>query len=204
VGRPGSRRVLFDLGGVTARFFPDRRLDALARASGLSREEVHRRLFASGFDQDSDRGCYDLHHQWAEITAQLGVTWDLPHLTRLWADVFEPDPDVLAVIDQVSRTARIALLSNNGPLVHRVLREIFPEVAARFNQLCFSYQVGALKPDGRAFLATSERLGVRPGQCVFVDDAEQNVEGARAVGMDAFRFVSAPALAQELLQRGLV
>jgi hypothetical protein len=78
------------------RFFPARRLGTLARASGLSAEEVHRRLFASGFDQDCDRGHYDLEHQCTEICARIGVSWDQSVLAELWAHSFEPDPDVLA------------------------------------------------------------------------------------------------------------
>jgi glucose-1-phosphatase len=197
------RMVLFDLGGVVCRFFPARRLEALAVTSGLSVEEVHRRLFASGFDLDCDRGRYDLHHQCAEICARLGVALDRLQLARLWAQGFEPDPDALAVVDRVRSAAGTALLSNNGPLVHLSLRELLPNVAARFDDLCFSYQVGAVKPDPRAYLRTLERLGVPPEQSVFVDDAEQNVEGARGVGMDAFRFLSADGLASELERRGL-
>jgi FMN phosphatase YigB (HAD superfamily) len=40
--------------------------------------------------------------------------------------------------------------------------------------------------------------------CLFVDDAESNVRGARSVGIDAIQFVDAPALANELHQRQLL
>ena len=166
-------------------------------------QEVHRRLFASGFDQNCDRGRYTLEQQCAEICARLRVTWDVPHVAKLWAHVFEPDPDVLAAIDHAHKLAGTALLSNNGPLVHLVVRQVFPEVAARFDHLCFSYQVGALKPEAGAFLATLERLGLRLEECVFVDDSAENVEGARAVGLDAFCFVSANDLMRQFRQRGL-
>jgi putative hydrolase of the HAD superfamily len=195
--------VLFDLGGVTCRFFPERRLEALSRASGLPAEEVHRRLFASGFDQDCDRGRYTLEEQCAEICARLEVQLNVTVLANLWKSVFEPDREVLAVIDRVRRNASASLLSNNGPLVHLVVQQFLPEVAARFDQLCFSYEVSALKPEPRAYLATLERLRVRPDQCVFVDDAEQNVEGARAVGIDALHFASAETLERELRSRDL-
>ncbi len=62
-----------------------------------------------------------------------------------------------------------------------MVEELFPDVAAWFDALCFSYEVMSTKPEPRAFLATLERLNVTPEQCVFVDDAEQNVQGARAV-----------------------
>ena len=200
----GGRTVFFDLGGVTCRFFSARRLDALAQASGLSADEVHRRLFASGFDQDCDRGRYQLDEVCAQIEARLGVTLERTRLARLWAQGFEPDPDVLALIDRVRHAAPTVMLSNNGPLVHAMVVELLPDVATRFDQLCFSYQVGALKPDPQAYVRTLERLGVKPAQSVFVDDVQENVEGARAAGIDAVRFVSAEALAEQLQERGLI
>jgi FMN phosphatase YigB (HAD superfamily) len=44
------------------------------------------------------------------------------------------------------------------------------------------------KPDAGAFVAAAELLGTDPSRVLFVDDLTVNVEGARAVGMQAFRF----------------
>jgi HAD superfamily hydrolase (TIGR01509 family) len=46
-----------------------------------------------------------------------------------------------------------------------------------------SGQVGVRKPGPEIYRLTADRLGVRPDECVFVDDIPANVEGARAVGM---------------------
>ena len=198
------RIVLFDLGGVVCRFSPDRRLGALARASGLSAEDVYQRLFGSGFDLDCDRGHYSLEQQCAHIRARLGVTCSPRELAALWAQAFAPDADVLTMVRHVRSRAATAILTNNGPLVHLMLQQLFPELAAAFDHLCFSYEVNSTKPDPRAFLGTLERLRVRPEQCVFVDDAEQNVHGARAVGIDSVHFVSAQILAPALQARQLI
>jgi glucose-1-phosphatase len=70
--RPNDRQraSLFDLGGVVCRFSHDTRVAVLARASGLTPAEVHRRLFASGFDLACDRGDYLLEQQCMEMAAQ--------------------------------------------------------------------------------------------------------------------------------------
>ena len=50
-----------------------------------------------------------------------------------------------------------------------------------------------LKPDPRIYRLAVERLGVDAEDCLFVDDQPGNVEGARAVGMQALWFdVTAP------------
>ncbi|MEV4880249.1 HAD-IA family hydrolase [Streptomyces cyaneofuscatus] len=59
----------------------------------------------------------------------------------------------------------------------------------RFDELVddivYSHEIGINKPDPRAFEAACAGLGVRPEDCLFVDDVLVNVEAARAVGMQA-------------------
>jgi putative hydrolase of the HAD superfamily len=48
------------------------------------------------------------------------------------------------------------------------------------------------KPDPRIYQLTCERLGVPPEASVFVDDNRDNVEAARAVGIEAVHFGDEP------------
>ena len=87
-----------------------------------------------------------------------------------------------AMIDAVRRASgiRTALLSNSwGGGAYQ--RERFPEL---YDQVVISGEVGARKPEPAIYLLAATRLGVTAEQCVFVDDLLQNVEGARAVGME--------------------
>lgn len=62
-----------------------------------------------------------------------------------------------------------------------------------------SHKTGHRKPEARAYLNAAQSLAVSPQQCLFVDDRDKNVEGARAVGMRAVRFHNAAQLRAELL-----
>jgi putative hydrolase of the HAD superfamily len=60
------------------------------------------------------------------------------------------------------------------------------EFAGLFDAEVFSNAVGLAKPDPRIYLHCCELLGVEPGEAVFVGDgANDELEGARRVGMDA-------------------
>jgi putative hydrolase of the HAD superfamily len=52
-----------------------------------------------------------------------------------------------------------------------------------FDQVVISAEVGVRKPSRRIFRIAAERAGVPPERCVMVDDLEQNLVGARRVGM---------------------
>jgi epoxide hydrolase-like predicted phosphatase len=54
--------------------------------------------------------------------------------------------------------------------------------------IIYSHEVGMSKPDPRIYELACERLGVHPEETVFLDDTEEMVDGARAVGMQALLF----------------
>jgi len=54
-----------------------------------------------------------------------------------------------------------------------------------FDDIVVSAEVGMAKPRPEIFHLAAERLGLPAQACVFVDDWDQNVEAARAVGMQA-------------------
>lgn len=66
-----------------------------------------------------------------------------------------------------------------------------------------SCEVGARKPQPEIYRHALKTLGVEPTGCVFIDDREENCEGARAVGIEAIRFENAAQLAAALHSLGM-
>lgn len=89
---------------------------------------------------------------------------------------------------------RTAILSNDpgGPGAQglRDLEGVFVDVVV------VSGDIGMAKPDRRIYRYTAERLGLLPGDCIFVDDMVGNVRGAVAAGMVGVHHVD-PATAVE-------
>lgn len=73
---------------------------------------------------------------------------------------------------------RTALLSNSWGLDYP--REDWHEL---YDVTVISGEVGLRKPDPEIYELTARMLGLRPDQCVMVDDLRPNVRGAAAVGM---------------------
>lgn len=82
---------------------------------------------------------------------------------------------------------RTALLSNSfvGARAREQARFHFEEMT---DLIIYSHEEGIAKPDPRIFKLTCERLGVVPGEMVFLDDAEPNVTAARELGIHAILF----------------
>lgn len=62
----------------------------------------------------------------------------------------------------------------------------------RLGDICdviiYSHEEGYLKPDPQIYRIACDRLDVAPESAIFLDDVDENVEGARAIGMNAIAF----------------
>lgn len=69
---------------------------------------------------------------------------------------------------------------------------------ALFDTKTFSFMLGVIKPDPLMYEATATGLDVLANECVFIDDREGFVEGAKAIGMEGIRFRSNEQVISEL------
>ncbi|MGE0545297.1 MAG: HAD family hydrolase [Dehalococcoidia bacterium] len=195
------KTILFDLGNVVCRFVPERRLDLLAVHSGLSPEEVHTRIWTSGFSRDCDLGRYTAAEMFAEAARRLGLTIDYVDFRAAWTSAFEPDHAVLELVDAAADRYRTALLTDNPLLLDEALPILLPDVARRFDPRLFSAALGVCKPDIEIFRRALARLGEPAANVLFVDDTPAAVDGAREAGIEAVLFIDAPSLALEFNRR---
>jgi HAD superfamily hydrolase (TIGR01509 family) len=188
---------------VVCRFRPERRLAALSAATGLAGAEIHARIWDSGLDADMDGGRYTFEEACRAVVDALGCAIPPETLLAAWALASEPDPDVLAVVDALRRERRTAMLSDNGPLLLAALPRHLPELAPRFDPLCFSSELGAVKPTAACFARALARAGVGPERALLIDDLPENAEGARAHGLAGIVFTGAADLRRELARLGI-
>jgi putative hydrolase of the HAD superfamily len=67
-----------------------------------------------------------------------------------------------------------------------------------FDHLVFSGEHGLVKPEAALYMICLKGLTAQPGDVLFIDDCEDNVQGARKAGMRAVRFESTPQLVRDV------
>jgi FMN phosphatase YigB (HAD superfamily) len=67
-----------------------------------------------------------------------------------------------------------------------------------------SFETHVRKPDPKAYTNVIDTLGGPADRYLFIDDREVNCRAARAAGMHAHHFTSAPELRRELAARGVM
>ncbi|MGH3275985.1 MAG: HAD family hydrolase, partial [Streptosporangiaceae bacterium] len=88
---------------------------------------------------------------------------------------------------------RTGLLSNSWGASYP--RHLFPDL---FDDVVISAEVGMRKPEERIFRLAARQLGLEPGECVFIDDIQDNVTAAGAAGLVALRHTTAVQTREQL------
>ncbi len=191
------KTLLFDAGGTLV--FPNwwRISAALARhgvavdPAALEKAEprARRRLDEpSLIGRSTDAGRWSLFFE--EILLECGIgDAPAPAFAELKAyhdeqNLWEHVPDGVRQALHALKGRRMAVVSNANGTVAAKLDRV--GLAAHFEAIVDSHDHGVEKPDPRIFRIALERLGIAPGEAVYVGDFYHlDVVGARAAGIEA-------------------
>ena len=179
--------LVFDYGEVISK--RTNALPALAKELGVGQAEFEAQYW--GLRDPYDRGCSDLEY-WSSLGKALGIDVDQSTSDTLtamdiegWLHTEPATRELLAALDEAG--VALALLSNAPSSFARVAER--QDWARHFRTLVFSGDLGYAKPDPEIFKTLLGKLEAEPGDCLFFDDRQYNVDGAMTVGLRAHRWL---------------
>ena len=190
-----TQAVLFDLYEtlITELNAPVRRASSLAAKLAVD-ESAYKREWKSR-RPDIVQGRCTFRDALAQIASRLGRAVDEVILEELRSErvaqktavLQAVDPDVLAAVGELRRRGlKLAVLSN--AFEEDVAGWSGSPLRPFFDVTLFSCSSGLVKPDPEVYLAACRALGAIPQRALFVGDgADEELEGARAAGLAAFR-----------------
>jgi epoxide hydrolase-like predicted phosphatase len=179
------RGLIVDFGGVlTTNVFDSFR--AFGEAEGLDPLTVKRAFRedaeALGLLRELERGDIAVEDFEPRFGERIGVTRTDGLVGRLFGGV-GPDERMLEAVRQAGAAGICTgLISNSWGAGLSYDMSLLDEL---FEAIVISGDVGMHKPEPAIYMLGAERLGLRPEECVFVDDLRENCQGAEEVGMTA-------------------
>jgi putative hydrolase of the HAD superfamily len=183
-----QRAAIFDWGGVLMRTEDHAPRLAWDRRLGLPPGSVESVVHGIDAWRQAQCGLITTGRYWEAVGAALGLPPAI--VAELRRDFYAGDhldESLVALIRGLRRlSVRIGLLSNN---TLDLLDDISALGIQSLLDCCvISAQIGIMKPDPLAYQAILRQLDVAAKQAVFIDDAADNVAGARACGMVSIQF----------------
>jgi epoxide hydrolase-like predicted phosphatase len=182
------RAIIWDLGGVLLRT-EDRqpRREAAARL-GLTYEQLEDLVFNSEVGRRAQLGLATPADVWEAVRQAHHLAPE--ELSRLQQAFFAGDRIDRALVEYIRSLRpryKVGVISNAWNNLDDLLAR--ERIAGLFDHVVGSGDVGLMKPDPRIYRLSLQGLAVAAPQAVFIDDNPSNVEGARAVGMQAIHFL---------------
>lgn len=201
--RPSA--VVFDVGNVLYDWNPrflyerliedDRALDAFLR--DVATKEWH-------FQHDAGRS-------FAETSAELSAEYpEFADHIAVWGPRFSETipgmlPGMAALVEELDASGvPLYAITNFSGEFWKPFRAREAAIFDRFRDIVVSGDEKLTKPDAAIYRLALDRFGLKPGEALFVDDREDNVAGAEAVGIAGLLFTDAPTLRADLVRRGLL
>jgi len=175
--------VLFDLGGVLIELSG---LSSMSELSGIVDErELWRRWLGCRWVRTFEAG----HCSPDDFAHGVVDDWSLPIHPDEFLEIFASWPTgplegAEALVRDTADAVPIGCLSNTNELHWDGRVEHWPLIA-HFDRRFVSHRMGHVKPDAAAFAWVAGALDVARDRVLFLDDNEENAEGARAAGFRA-------------------
>jgi putative hydrolase of the HAD superfamily len=185
----GISTIIFDLGGVIVDLDVTKTVEAFAELSGMSHSAI--------------TGLYSRHPEFLQY--ERGELTDAAFRTMLrnvfaldvsdtaldaaWNAMIRNVPKrKLELAAALMKDFQVLVLSNTNGIHIRYVNEMISGAPfeTHFHKCYYSHEVGMRKPEPRIYEHVLHDAGIQPGTAFFLDDNEQNIMAARALGIHAF------------------
>lgn len=185
------KNVIFDLGNVLIDFKPIKYIKSLGyddeKALEIFNKTIKDPIWAdmdSGNYRDKESYVKAFEEKYPEIKNDIDKFLGGPWMEN----VIFPLKDNLKMIDLVKEKGlKYYILSNYPKDAFEYTYNMCPFIQ-NADGMVISYDVLMIKPNKNIYLKLLDKYELKANECLFMDDLDVNVEGAKSVGINAFVF----------------
>ena len=176
------RGIIFDCFGV---LYTDASKAYFSRFPDF-REELY------DLNKMSDHGFIDRTDYLAQVAKITGVS-EKETAAAFMHEFVANKPLIEYIRTELKSRYKVGLLSNIG---RDWMQDFFDEHQLHdlFDVVVLSHEEGIAKPNPLIFERTATRLGLLPGECIMIDDREENCQGAASIGMKTVHYTDNDSL----------
>lgn len=182
--------IIFDMDGVLYDLDLNKRLNLMAKCTGISQAEINDKIWHSEFELKAEQGLYRTGSDYLEeFNKILGTHLTSDSWLEIRASAMSPINEMLKLCRQLHNHYKIALLTNNGMLVEEGIKQqkIAPRLKDIFGTDIFaSAELHSRKPDAEVYVSLCHKMNVNPNQALMIDDKLENIIGAQKAGLKGY------------------
>ncbi len=196
--------MVLDFGRVISAPKPESLFRGYERMLGLPSGTINRIMFEDPLWEEALLGRITLDEYWRGIGPKLNLygRGAVQAFRRRYEADERLNEDVAEILKALHGKVRLAVLSNAPKGLEEWLRKW--DLLPLFDDVFCSANEGIRKPFPEAYRRLLKRLRVEPEETFFVDDAEENILAAQALGIQAHLYDGPDHLEKTLIGLGLL
>ncbi len=123
-------------------------------------------------------------------------------IIKLYRDERNVNLGILELAAKLNSMGIVTPALTNSPSERRNVYEKLG-IFDKFDPFLTSEDIGAMKPERKAYEMVLNIIKLKPEECVFVDDNRSNLEGARALGMETILYKNVRHVKSRLKEMGV-
>ncbi|WP_305982897.1 HAD family hydrolase [Roseivirga thermotolerans] len=185
--------IIFDLGGVIIDLDVEATYQAFAQLSGMPLDRVKEFAASEEFFKQYERGEIDDPTFRAHLREGLRFTGGEALLDEAWNAMLGPiAAERFKKLEELANNYSLFVMSNTNEIHVRRFLQIARHTSPHkdfydyFKQVYLSQEVGARKPEPKAWQVILDDHGLIPSKGLFIDDNLSNIKAAAALGLNTY------------------
>jgi glucose-1-phosphatase len=200
----GADALLFDLGRVVIDIDFERAIACWAGHARCDPRLVRERFRHDISYQRHEIGEIDSVEYFAGLQVAFGIDISYDQFLEGWNAIYIGEvPGMADLLARAARRVPLYAFTNTNRDHEIVWSQRFKPILANFKEIFVSSTIRLRKPDAAAYDHVVKAIGVPAQRIVFFDDVIENVEGARARGLQAVHVRSRADVEDALAALGL-
>ncbi|MFH1506479.1 MAG: HAD family phosphatase [archaeon] len=195
------KAIIFDVGGVVVNGREEEIYAKLAEKLGI--DEIELKSMKKQHNQELLTGKLKIAEFAEEIKERFGIEKDI---LSTWKEVhIEATPankELILLVGKLKKKYTVGAISN-VPDLHTKVTEARC-IYSHFEPKIISCDVGLAKPGKEIFELMLKKLDMDADECIYIDDREIHIEGAKKLGFKTILFKDNEQLKQELRKLNII
>lgn len=188
--------LIFDFGGVFINLNYSATIEAFQQLGIENFDVLYSQAQQSNLFDDYETGKISSQRFINGLLDYLPAKTTPNQVVAAWnAMLLDIEPEKVNLLEELRKKHPVYLLSNTNEIhidiaFRRWKQTIGQSIHSYFDKIYLSHEVGLRKPNSEIFELVCRENDLNPAHTLFIDDTEQHINGAKAIGLQTHQHVS--------------